>query len=597
MALLRCPFGGSADAFLKRRWRDNRPLSPTRQSVGIGSLSLSLRLRFPFKFSKDEGAGQNLMSSEEAAEGNEGQQRRVFIPNKKCMGVELVYEVGRGDASSQSLQVISASLVPVRQELKSLAESLLEVVGIVQNMDALLGSVEFPDEPTGEVPPSEPAAAASSALLPTEAAAFDRLKKMTDEMRKAVRVEMNTLMNLYYRMDLEPLLALDIGNAIRSFQVMSAEVLRAALIAFMETGEREKREDLELLLKVGAEVDALVEVRVEEESGGGGEQQTIQETALMRAVAFGSMEATEILVKAGAGLEIRREGEGERKGERAIHIACDRGETEIAEFLVCNGAGVDAPTDVGVTPLYYACQNGLTDLVRFLLKRGANANVHVQFTVDGKTPISRAVRNGHKDVAELLLDYGARMDERDGSESSPLFFTVARDDKEIAELLISRGADVNARTAMGTAVLQAAALGGALNVSELLLDKGADLHAINNHGWTGLHWAALGAALERALADENGESSAAENKLSIAKLLVSRGIDVSVRSTNGETALGIAQFGLPEDSPLLAFLRDVTPAQEPVEGEEEEEGEEGEEQAGVNEGEEEEEGLEEEEFM
>mmetsp|Transcript_41252 Transcript_41252/g.81372 ORF Transcript_41252/g.81372 Transcript_41252/m.81372 type:complete len:171 (+) Transcript_41252:173-685(+) len=154
-----------------------------------------------------------------------------------------------------------ATLAPVCQGLQSLTESLLEVVEMIQSIDSLLETVKFPDKPAEDAAPPEPLQEdTSSALLPPEAAALDRLEKIVGKMRLGVRGELNTILSLYYRIDLEPLFALDIGNVIRSFQVVSAEVLREAFNAFMETGEREKREDLELLLKVGAEIDSFVEV-------------------------------------------------------------------------------------------------------------------------------------------------------------------------------------------------------------------------------------------------------------------------------------------------------------------------------------------------
>uniref|UniRef100_A0A0G4HUX3 Uncharacterized protein n=1 Tax=Chromera velia CCMP2878 TaxID=1169474 RepID=A0A0G4HUX3_9ALVE len=428
---------------------------------------------------------------------------------------------------------------------------------MVQNVHTLLCTVEFPDEPTGDAAPSHPVqdVDSSSALLPTEAAALDRIEKQVGEMRKSVRVELNTLMSLYYRIDLEPLFALDIGN-VRSFQAVSAETLREALNAFMETGEREKKEDVELLLKVGAEVDTLVE----RPAGGGdgeGEQQMVKESALMGAVTFGSLEAVEILVGAGAGLEVCREGGGNEGGKRALHIACREGKPEIAEFLVASGAEVDAVTDKGVTPLLYAAQSGLLDLVRLLQRRGADVNSK---TTDAlcRTSIFPAIGYGHRDVVETLLNHGARVNDTDGKGLTPLhqtaviFDEVPRDHRDIAELLISRGADIHARVESGATVLHLAAWIGALGVTELLLESGADLHATSNDGSTALHFVA------RTDESEEVESSVFQKKKTIAELLVSKGIDVVALDGNGQTALKIAEDEQPEGSLVLPFLQQAT---------------------------------------
>uniref|UniRef100_A0A0K6S9U3 Uncharacterized protein n=2 Tax=Chromera velia CCMP2878 TaxID=1169474 RepID=A0A0K6S9U3_9ALVE len=420
---------------------------------------------------------------------------------------------------------------------------------MVQNMHTLLGTIEFPDEPEGDAAPSYPVQAvdSSSPLLPTEAAALDRIEKQVGAMRKSVRVELNTLMSLYYRMDLEPLFALDIGNVIRSFQAVSAETLRGALNIFMETGEREKREDLELLLKVGAEVDSVVESPAGGNDGEG-EQQMVKESALMGAVTFGSLEAVQMLVGVGAGLEMRDE-----RGQTALNLACLADEPQIAEFLVCSGAELEATTATGATPLFSAAQQGLTDLVRFLLGRGADANAQGP---EGKTPIFNAIGNGHRDVVEVLLDHWARVDERKKYQETPLFLTamcfseILRDHRDIAELLISRGADIHARDDEGMTVLHLAAWNGALGVLDVLLENGANLHATSNDGYTALHFVA------RTDESEEVESSMFQKKKTIAELLVSKGIDVGALDQNGQTALKIAENEQPEGSLVLPFLRD-----------------------------------------
>uniref|UniRef100_A0A0G4HFR7 Uncharacterized protein n=1 Tax=Chromera velia CCMP2878 TaxID=1169474 RepID=A0A0G4HFR7_9ALVE len=189
----------------------------------------------------------------------------IFDEEKRIGGctasLPLAREMETRNGNGKGALLPATSLALVREGLQSLTESLLEVAGMIQSIDSLLGTVKFPDKPAEDAAPPEPLQDdTSSALLLPEAAALDRLEKIVGNMRLGVRSELNTILNLYYRMDLEPLFTVDIGNVIRSFQAVLAEVLREALNAFMETGEREKREDLELLLKVGAEIDSFVEV-------------------------------------------------------------------------------------------------------------------------------------------------------------------------------------------------------------------------------------------------------------------------------------------------------------------------------------------------
>uniref|UniRef100_A0A0G4I4R0 Uncharacterized protein n=1 Tax=Chromera velia CCMP2878 TaxID=1169474 RepID=A0A0G4I4R0_9ALVE len=456
----------------------------------------------------------------------------------------------------------AANLVPVREGLRSLAESLQEVVRMVQSMDALLGTVEFPEDVPLANPPQDDA---SSALLPPDAVALDRATKLVDQMRKGVRVELNTFMSRYYRMDLEPLFALDTGNVIRSFQAVEAKTLNDAVDDFMIWGGKQERDDLELLLKVGAEMDTAVDVSTndldEGDAEGGDEgENSYQETALMNAVGFGSLEAVKILVGAGVGFEVVVDG------GRALHIAVKENMQEIARFLVNSGAEVDAVTNTGVTPLFIAAQHGLTDLVRFFLGRGADVNV--KETTYGKSPIFDAIGRDHPDVVELLLDHGASVNQRDQSDQTPLFFTasifdgVPLDRRDIAERLISRGADVHARGDRGRTVLQTAAKNGAVGVVEVLLENGADVHATDDMGDTALHYVAASARERTSEDSEETERGLFEKKLSIAELLLSRGIGVGALDEEGWTALDVAEAEQPDDSPVLALLRGLAPAQE-----------------------------------
>uniref|UniRef100_A0A0G4G1N7 Uncharacterized protein n=1 Tax=Chromera velia CCMP2878 TaxID=1169474 RepID=A0A0G4G1N7_9ALVE len=259
----------------------------------------------------------------------------------------------------------AVTLAPVCQGLKALAERLIEIVGIVQHTDALLGTFKFFD--------SLQDSSAFFELLPSEAAVLDRLKQQVEDLSRIVRVELNPIVNAYYRIDLQPFLDYDVCKHLQSFQVVSADMLRETLNAFMETGGEEERADLELLLKVGAELDGLLKVPAYGRRPQNGPRHgLLEETALLRVVVFGSVEVVKMLLQVGAGLEACREVVGDLGEERALHIACREGRPELAEILVDGGAEVNAVTNLGLTPLYYAAQRGHAGIVKFLLTRDAD---------------------------------------------------------------------------------------------------------------------------------------------------------------------------------------------------------------------------------
>jgi ankyrin repeat protein len=59
-------------------------------------------------------------------------------------------------------------------------------------------------------------------------------------------------------------------------------------------------------------------------------------------------------------------------GWTPLHYACTRGHLDVAQFLVSNGADVNAPSINGSTPLMMAVQSGNEELIKYLLEKGAD---------------------------------------------------------------------------------------------------------------------------------------------------------------------------------------------------------------------------------
>jgi Arf-GAP with coiled-coil, ANK repeat and PH domain-containing protein len=66
-----------------------------------------------------------------------------------------------------------------------------------------------------------------------------------------------------------------------------------------------------------------------------------------------------------------------------------KGSLMTSEFLILNGANLNACDNNGYTPLHLAIEMGNTSLAYLLLKHKAKYNVS---TIDGKTPIDFAVQ-------------------------------------------------------------------------------------------------------------------------------------------------------------------------------------------------------------
>jgi ankyrin repeat protein len=86
-------------------------------------------------------------------------------------------------------------------------------------------------------------------------------------------------------------------------------------------------------------------------------------------------------------------------GWTPLHYACAKGHLEIAQYLIANGAIVDALSPSNTTPLMMAVQSGNEQLVKLLLDKGADIQVR---NTNGLTAIDIAVIYEKPWIAEGL---------------------------------------------------------------------------------------------------------------------------------------------------------------------------------------------------
>lgn len=71
------------------------------------------------------------------------------------------------------------------------------------------------------------------------------------------------------------------------------------------------------------------------------------------------------------------------------------GRRDVVEFLLANGASIQARDDGGLHPLHNSCSFGHVDVVRLLLEAGANPNTRDNWNY---TPLHEAASKGKVDV-------------------------------------------------------------------------------------------------------------------------------------------------------------------------------------------------------
>ena len=227
----------------------------------------------------------------------------------------------------------------------------------------------------------------------------------------------------------------------------------------------------------------------------------------------------------------------QQKGdETPLHLACLRGEPEIARLLLDHGADVNAKNYQGETPLHlvsrgeYDSPDDGVRVATLLAERGAD--MIAQDSVNW-TPLHSAVYNGKPQITQVLLFHGAKVDVENELGETPLHLVrqrqnASRDGIHIAQLLLVVGADVHARDKRGWTALHAASYYGRLEVAQVLLNRGGIAKVEDYQGKTPLHQVSQG----------NFESLEAGGR--IAELLLECGMDANSRDRNQETPLHVA---------------------------------------------------------
>jgi len=206
-----------------------------------------------------------------------------------------------------------------------------------------------------------------------------------------------------------------------------------------------------------------------------------------------------------------------------LNGACRAGNVELAKLLIKHGAKLEGREegDRWTTPLHVAVSMKHVELVKLLLENGANPNV---VGADERTPLmglldKYIVPGGHgmsgpfgsvKDgqfyssgsnipeleraileITRLLLGKGGRLNAELAEGFMPVHFAAAAKDRRFLELFLEFRADPNATNAFGVTPLHTAATKNQSENIRLLVQAGADVNRPDQNGDTPLHIAAL----------------------------------------------------------------------------------------------------------
>jgi ankyrin repeat protein len=264
-------------------------------------------------------------------------------------------------------------------------------------------------------------------------------------------------------------------------------------------------------------------------------------TALMRAVAWGSLEATQVLLK-----HIQTHLSGEERlalinqrdayDQSSLYHACGNGHSKVVDLLLKNGADKDSVRNKIETPtaLHGAILYGHLDVVNVLLEHNVAINSDIQYNwgifrppLEALRPLALAAKYGHTNIVKRLLDGNAEFYQPSRCWQSPWYLAAQAGHKKVLELLLNNAPNIFVRYPISPMCI--AAENGHRAIVELLIEK--DITALNigtDHekyglNMTPLHYAVLHGQVE------------------VIKLLLEKNANINARTGNGTTPLDLAK--------------------------------------------------------
>lgn len=118
-------------------------------------------------------------------------------------------------------------------------------------------------------------------------------------------------------------------------------------------------------------------------------------------------------------------------GYSPLILACYRGNTEVAAYLINNGADLNYNNEMG-TPLLAAVVKNNVAIVKLLLEK--NANIEAK-DANGTTALIYAAMFKNHEICQLLIQAKANYGTKDNRGNSALDYAILADDDQLIQIL------------------------------------------------------------------------------------------------------------------------------------------------------------------
>jgi len=160
-------------------------------------------------------------------------------------------------------------------------------------------------------------------------------------------------------------------------------------------------------------------------------------------------------------------------GVTALMDASSKGQKDLVELLILEGADLNARDNQENTALMLAALKGHVEIVELLVSNGAGVSLKDK---TGNTALIESAKYARKSACEiitLLKENGARVNAKNKYGLTAVIFAAQGGHAENVACLIAAGADLNAKSRSGETALKLAEISGHKHILDLLKDNGA----------------------------------------------------------------------------------------------------------------------------